>query len=440
MGLGIGTGNAPRDKSHTLAWREIDWAKVKQKVKEIQIRIAKATSDGRWRDVRSLQRLLVRSYSARLLAVRHVTEKKGRRTPGVDGQRWSTPEAKVKAAARLAEKGHRAKPLKRVYIPKAAGQGRRPLGIPCMLDRARQALYALALEPAAETRADRNSYGFRRMRSVQDAMSQCQINLARKCSARYVLKADIEGCFDNISHAWILKHVPLPKKTLKQWLKAGFLEKQTWHLTEAGVPQGACISPCITNWVLDGLERRLTQSFPKHTSKVNQRVNMIRYVDDSIVTGKSMPVLKQEVIPRVAPFLLERGLRLSPTKTKVAHVKQGFEFLGRQLRKNPQGMLLIRPSKVNLKGLKRKVAAKLRKMTAVTQAAVIQELAPILNGWANAFQHDNSKKVFNQVDEYIWKKLWRWARRRHLNKGAKWVLQKYFRSNDQRNYIFACPS
>lgn len=193
--------------------------------------------------MKALQRMLTRSFAAKALAVKRVTENRGKKTPGVDRELWSTPEAKWRAIGRLTRTGYRPKPLRRVYIPKANGK-RRPLGIPTMLDRAMQALYLLALEPVSETTADRNSYGFRSMRSTADAIEQCFVNLSRGNSAEWVLEGDIKGCFDNISHDWLLANIPLDKQVLGKWLKAGFMESSRLFPTEAGTPQGGSSHRC----------------------------------------------------------------------------------------------------------------------------------------------------------------------------------------------------
>ena len=225
-----------------MGWHYIDWKAVTRSVKSLQIRIAKAVTAQQWRKVRSLQWLVTHSFAAKLLAVRRVTENTGKRTAGVDGQRWLTAKAKQKAVHKLRIKGYQAKAVKRIYIPKSNGK-KRPLGIPTMHDRAMQALHLLGLDPVSETRADGNSYGFRPHRSCADAIERSFDLLAKKRSPQWILEGDIKGCFDNISHDWILKNIPLSKKPLKEWLKSGYKEGQKLFPTTSGTPQGSIISP-----------------------------------------------------------------------------------------------------------------------------------------------------------------------------------------------------
>jgi RNA-directed DNA polymerase len=213
----------------------------------------------RWGKVKSLQRLLTGSRNGKLLAVRRVTENAGRKTSGVDGVSWDTQEKKMAAVNELKRRGYRPLPLRRIYIPKPNGK-LRPLGIPTMKDRAMQALQLLALDPVAETKADENSYGFRQRRSCADAIEGCFKALARHPG--WVLEGDIRGCFDNISHEWLMAHVPMDKAVLRKWLKSGYMEKQSFYATEQGTPQGGIISPVLDNLALDGLERRLRKKYP----------------------------------------------------------------------------------------------------------------------------------------------------------------------------------
>jgi len=223
-------------------WEQLDWPKHERHVRRLQARLVKATREKRWGKVKSLQRLLTHSFSGKALAVRRVTANKGKRTPGVDGAIWSTPESKHKAIGQLRRRGYRPQPLRRVHIPKSNGK-LRPLGIPTMRDRAMQALHLLALEPVAETLADTHSYGFRAARSTADATGQCFKVLQREHAPRWVLEADIQGCYDHISHAWMLTNIPTDTQVLAKWLRAGYIENRRLFPTTEGTPQGGIMTP-----------------------------------------------------------------------------------------------------------------------------------------------------------------------------------------------------
>jgi RNA-directed DNA polymerase len=426
MNVGISTC-AP--SAIDMSWHSIDWAKCHKMVKKLQIRIVKALQENRWGKAKALQRLITRSFSGKALAVKRVTENQGKKTPGVDNATWSTPASKSQAILSLKHRGYKAQPLKRVKIPKANGKFR-ALGIPVMLCRAMQALHLLALEPIAETTADKNSYGFRPGRSTADAIEQCFKTLCRKNSAQWIFEGDISGCYDNISHDWLLNNIPMDKTTLKKWLKSGYIDKKTLFKTEAGVSQGAIISPAIANMALDGLEKTLEKHFPK------QQVYFIRYADDFVITGRSKEILEHEVKPLVEKFLAERGLTLSQEKTKITHIETGFDFLGQNVRKY-NGKLLIKPARKNTKNFLGKVRKIIKENKTAKQENLIEQLNPIIKGWATFHEHIVSSKIFSTVDQKIWWMLWRWAKRRHRSKNDEWIKAKYFKQVDTRHNVFA---
>jgi len=244
-----------------------------------------------------------------------------------------------------------------------------------------QALHLLALLPVAETTADKNSYGFRPGRSTADAIGQSFLMLSRKDSATWVLEGDIRGCFDNISHEWMLRHIPADKEVLRKWLKAGFMENRVLFPTEAGTPQGGIISPTLANLTLDGLEPLLKEKFSA-TRQPSPKVNLVRYADDFIITGATKDVLENEVKPLVEQFLRDRGLQLSPEKTCVTQIEQGLDFLGQNLRKYDD-KLLIKPSKKNTHNFLEKVRQLIHRHRGTSQANLIRHLNPVIRGWAN---------------------------------------------------------
>jgi len=421
-----GVGAASRDEDD---WHTTDWYRVTRDVRRLQVRIVKATQEGRWNKVRALQRLLTHSHSGKVLAVRRVTENQGKDTAGVDGVIWNTPARKAEAVHQLRRHGYRPRPLRRVYIPKRNGK-KRPLGIPTMRDRAMQALYLQALDPIAETTGDRDSYGFRKERSTADAIEACFIFLGKGKSLRWVLEGDIKACFDRIDHDWLLANVPLDKTILRAWLKAGFMEQGLLHPTGEGTPQGGIISPVLANLALDGLGTLLEERFPKKRPNRDKtkpykysQVNLVRYADDFIITGATKGLLEDEVRPLVEAFMAERGLELSQEKTVITHIDEGFDFLGQNVRKYG-GKILIKPAKDNVQAFLATVRGIIKNGATITAAALIARLNPVIRGWANFHRHVVSKATFSSVDHAIHQAVWQWARRRHKRKGLRWVKDK----------------
>ncbi len=301
-----------------------------------------------------------------------------------------------------------------------------------------QALHLLALAPVAESTADLNSYGFRIGRSTADAICQCHQTLGKPGSAQWVLEADIEGCFDHIDHGWLLDRIPTDKVVLRKWLKAGVVDMGLLNATEAGTPQGGIISPTLANMALDGLETLLAEHFGAKGSKKarKHKVYLVRYADDFVISGISKELLEEQVTPLVEAFLAERGLRLSPSKTKVTHINRGFDFLGWNVRKHG-GKLLIKPSKDNVKAFLAKVREIIKTNQSARQANLIWQLNPVIRGWVNYHKHQVASKAFEGADAQLFKALWAWAKRRHSKKGRRWIARKYWQAVDKQNWVFA---
>lgn len=422
-------------------WEAIDWQKALAYVKKLQVRIVKAQKEGHYSKVKSLQWLLTHSFYAKALAVKRVTSNQGKRTSGVDHELWLTPQAKFNAISKLNRRGYRPQPLRRHYIPKKNGK-MRPLGIPTMTDRAMQTLYKFSLEPIAETYADPNSYGFRIGRSTHDAIEQCFTDLNKGKSPEWILEGDIKGCFDHISHEWLLENIPMDTQILEKWLKCGYVETRKLFPTDEGAPQGGTISPTLMNMTLDGLERLLQERLPTR-QKVNGRthfnkLNFVRYADDFIITGESPEFLRDKVLPIVKEFLTERGLQLSEEKTVITHIEDGFDFLGKNIRKY-NGKLLIKPSKTSVKSFLEKVRSIIKGNKSTKQETLIRKLNPVIRSWVNNQRYVVSSKVFSRVDYEIYKCLWQWAKRRHKKKSHKWIAQKYWHHIGSRQWTFSVP-
>jgi RNA-directed DNA polymerase len=423
-----------------MTWKNINWQKALKAVRHLQAEIVRAELAGNQRKVIMLQDRLLRSRTAKLLAVHQVTSNSGRHTPGVDGEVWNSPERKMRAVERLEVKGYKPQPARRVMIPKDENR-MRPLGILTMYDRAMQALHLLALDPIAETRADPHSYGFRKYRSTADAILSCADIFASKDGPQWVLEADIEECFDTISHTWLLQHIPLEKFVLRGWLKAGYLEKGRFHKTTKGLPQGGIISPTLTNMTLDGMERMLVTYF-HHSPTLRERskISFVRYADDFIVASASKKILNNDVKSLLTNFLKERGMRFSIRKTIITHITGGFEFLGCHLVAQTSLFggytLKITPSAKSFHNVLKRLEQTIQKYQDNTVTQLIQKLNPIIRGWVIHYTYVESQEVFTRLDQEMYAMLLKWAKRRHPRKLKRWLKKTYFTRLNEHPPVF----
>ena len=415
-------------------WHLLPWRKLERQVYKLQTRIYRASRRGDVKAVHRLQRLLLNSWAARCLAVRRVTQdNQGKRTAGVDGIASLNPAQRLHLAKTL-KLTDKAQPTRRVWIPKPGKAEKRPLGIPTMADRSRQALLKLALEPEWEARFEPNSYGFRPGRSAHDAI-EAIFNCIR-IIPKYVLDADIAKCFDRINHQALLEKLhapPLIYRQVKAWLRGGVMESGQWFPTNEGTPQGGVISPLLANIALHGMETRIKQ--------VNRNAYLIRYADDFVILHERLEIV-QACQQAIVEWLSELGLALHDTKTRYTHTLQeyqgnvGFDFLGftvRQYRvskhqsKSHLGhKTLIMPSKENLKRHLEQIRSIIHQLRAASQRVLIRALNPVIRGWTNYYATGVSKKTFGKAQWQTFGSLWRWAIRRHPNKSRGWVARKYW--------------
>ena len=414
-------------------WSQINWQQVNKLLRNLQRRIFRAKKLGQWKQLRRLQKLLLRSYANLLSSVRQITQiNQGKKTPGVDGEVIDTPEGRVKLVNSW--KMPQAQPTRRVYIPKSNGK-KRPLGIATIKDRVAQNIVKNYLEPEWEAVLEPNMYGFRAGRSCQDAMAAAWIRLNSSPYTgghKWVLDADIRGCFDNLEQKFILNRIKSTPSVdlIAEWMKAGYVFEGVRYPTETGTPQGSICSPMLANIGLHGLETMVKAH--------NPALGCVVYADDFVITAKNRDSLT-EIIPKIKQGLRERGLELSTEKTKLVHIEEGFNFLGFNVRQY-KGKLLIKPQKEKVLAFCRKIGEIIKRMATVKQEILIKKLNPILRGFANYYQGVVSKQTFSYIAHRVWQYLWKWSKRRHPQKGKRWVNNKYFRTIKGVSWQFSCET
>ncbi|KOR36861.1 MULTISPECIES: group II intron reverse transcriptase/maturase [Planktothricoides] len=451
-----------------VEWNEIPWKIIQRKVFKLQKRIYRAASRGNDVLAKGLQKLLLKSYYAKLLAVRQVTQlNRGKKTAGVDGIKSLTPVQRLSLASRLSLT-YKAKAVRRVWIPKPGRDEKRPLGIPTVEDRARQALVKMALEPYWESQFEETSYGFRPGRSTHDAVARIYLVINKK--PNYVLDADISKCFDKINHTYLLKKLQCPAKVrhqVKTWLKAGIMDGGAFEKPEAGTPQGGVISPLLANIALDGMIRDVESQFPMYyyskKGLYTPPVRIIRYADDFVVLHPELEVI-HKAKAAIEAWLKPVGLELKPEKTRICHtlnqlvtgseltVTPGFDFLGFNIRqypvgkhksgKNPQGKLLgyktlIKPSKKAIKAHHVALKEVIKTHKTAPQAGLIGRLNPMIKGWANYYSGVAAKETFSSEDMVLWQMLRAWSVSRRGRKQKAQAIRKYYRKGRHGTWTFA---
>jgi RNA-directed DNA polymerase len=380
-------------------------------------RIVQAVQAGAWRQVKRLSSLVVHALAARAFAGKRVTEKAGKKTPGVEGERWNTPAQHAAAGRRLGRwRGYRPAPLKRLDIPKNNGT-QRPLSIPPLADRARQAVSLPALQPMAETPGDRHAYGFRPTRRGADALDQGFQVLRQQTSATWIWAGEIQGFCANRRFAWLEAHLPRHQGVLSKWRRRGWIDRGTLVATTAGVPPGGMSSPVVSTMVWEGLDAGV------HGGTWHRRVhhlNSVRGADDVIVTATSRQVFADPVLPRMNAVLAERGVRRSPRKTVITPSTQGFACRGQTRRTDARpnghlGKLQLTPRRVSFQALKARVKARCQPAAGHPPAQRIATLNPVLRGWATDHRHGICGETCATLDTFVWRRLSRWAKRRHPN-------------------------
>lgn len=456
--------STPEEKLASLnSWDSVSWKKVNSEVTSLRKRIFACSRAKKYKQLRSLQKLLFYSTSNILFAIRKVTlQNSGRFTPGADNLTYLTPTQRwtlFEDLRRFNFQNYQSIPVKRIYVPKPDGR-KRPIGLPTLFDRVVQQMVKSCLEPEHESYMSSLSYGFRPKRSVNDAINRIYVSLAKENSRTWVVELDLEGCFDNIGHDAILsrcKYFPFIH-LIQEWLYAGILYESVFFDTDTGTPQGAVLSALFCNIALQDVDK---EAGVKLINPIKQYVNqgtpsLIVFADDGVGLCYTRNQA-EDLLETLRDSYKKRGLDINQAKSRIVHICQGFDFLGFHIKCLPrdgyenrdvilqlengdwwfdyaQTGIYIVPSKKSIEKFKDSIKTAFKECAGSNAATLINKVNPIIRGWAHSKQFWHCNRVFHDLDGYIFNLCWRWMHRTHPQKNNQWLKETYFKHKVDHGY------
>lgn len=431
---GLSYLHAAKDSNLAVLWKSINWDQAENHLAAMQADLAKAASTHDPDRICRYQKAIVYSLDAKLLAVRHVCRTAG--GAGTDGIKWTTAEEKMNAALSLTSKNYQAQPSRLLLIKSKNGKQRR-IHIGTYYDRAMQILYAYSLDPIAESWGDRKSFAYRKGRSAYDLNEYIKSAFSGEDAPEWVFIGDVRKCYEHISHQWILENIPLAHNVLQEFLNAGYVFSGKLFPMHNGIGIGLSLSPIIANMTLDGLQKYIyAHLYPEGTEIDYANGNLIRYADDIIVAARTEEeALRIRKI--VSDFLEVRGLELSPKKTRILPVSDGFTFMSRTYAKRNSALYAV-PSDASVERFMNSLKETIENYTG-SQKSLINRINRKIDGWTTYHKVGEADDAFRHIDVYIRALLLQLCEQKHPKWSREKILNKYWYVDYDGRHCYALP-